>query len=105
MQNDFVPSYDDEPEEIEETEVVPVHHQRGKSTWKIPNQNDATSVDTRGINKLCKSVDCLNTISEFVTSRRSDHLQELFDAFNTELSKTIEDQLVKRLTKFAEIEK
>lgn len=96
MQNDFVPVYDDESEESIELTVV--DNNAGSKVEKNSMRKSIGFADNdKGLNKLCKSVDCLNTIADFVAVRPNPRLQELFEAFNAEFSKTIEDQLLKRL--------
>lgn len=86
MQHDFV-AYDEEPEASEQNYGLGQKSEGGKR-GKGKNH---------GLSQICKSVDCVNILSGFVATRDNERLQELFDAFSAEFSKTIESQLVKRL--------
>ena len=88
MANDFVANYEEEEEE-----ETGVERGNGQCEGKRCREKE----DNQGINRLCRSIDCLNSLSEFVANRNNERLQELFNMFNEEFSNTIEKQLIKRL--------
>jgi hypothetical protein len=107
MANDFA-KFDYE-EEVEEDQRElnnlnipknPPHNKPKRFNLEIPGRDNPEN-QSKGMNKLCKSVDCLNTLSSFVETRKSPELSNLFGAFFTEFTKTVEAQLLKSLQKMS----
>ena len=87
MANDFVFNYETEEREEEESPRKGQNHGH-----MVGSQND------KGMGRICKAVDCLNTLQSFVASRNNERLSELFSQFEEEFSATLERQLLRRLT-------
>lgn len=87
MANDFVFNYETEEREEEQSPRKGQNHGHMGGS-----QND------KGMGRICKAVDCLNTLQSFVASRNNERLSELFSQFEEEFSATLERQLLRRLT-------
>lgn len=64
---------------------------------EIENTGNSDSFSEEQYLTICKTVECLTSIKNFVESRQNPVLSELFLAFYEKFAESIEDQLISRL--------
>jgi len=115
MANDFIPEFEKFDEEAKEYIKPLIEQQETKTRPSLFSDSFASKkvartstqpdsdVSMKGISRICRAVECLQNLRNFVDKRDNSILRELFDKFDEQLSLEIESHLTRRITKLTQM--